>query len=70
MVRPLERVLPKSSRASYRPGNLSHLAVFMKSHLAVLETQETHAVLLAGMEYLVSLPSRVPPSGTGNILFF
>ena len=26
----------------------------MKSHLGVLETQETQAVLLAGMEYLVS----------------
>lgn len=29
-------------------------AVFMKSHLSVLETQETQQVLLAGMEYLVS----------------
>lgn len=33
--------------------------VFMKSHLGVLETQETQAVLLAGMEYLVHI-SEVP----------
>lgn len=30
--------------------------VFMKSHLGVLETHATQAVLLAGMEYLVSHP--------------
>ena len=30
--------------------------VFMKSHLGVLETHATQAVLLAGMEYLVSRP--------------
>lgn len=36
-------------------GLVYSLAVFMKSHLGVLETQETHVVLLAGMEYLVSV---------------
>jgi len=30
-------------------------AVFMKSHLRVLETPETQRVLLEGMEYLVSI---------------
>ena len=38
----------------YLPRPACLLAVFMKSHLGVLETQETQAVLLAGMEYLVS----------------